>query len=59
MVGFVQLWDLNDSRFCFFVRLKFFLKTVGFLPYKISKMVSFVLLQEFNDGLNFNNGLFC
>jgi len=53
MVGFVQLWDLNDG----FVPLFFYKisKTDGFVPYKISKIVSFVLVQEFNDGQNFCN----
>jgi len=54
MVGFVWLWDLSDGRVCSFVPLQDF-KTVGFVPYEISKMVSFVLLQEFNDCRNVCN----
>jgi len=59
IVGFVRLWDLNDSRFCSILPVGDF-KDSRFFPLQyfedsrlgneISKAVSFVLLWDFNDG---------
>jgi len=43
MVGFVQLWDLNDGRFCSFVRLQNFKDCFFFFRYEISKTVGWVM----------------
>ncbi|ROK15736.1 hypothetical protein DPX16_10040 [Anabarilius grahami] len=52
-VGFIQLRDLNDGRFCWFTKSRW----SDLLGYEISMTVGFAGLRDFNGDLN--NGWFC